>query len=170
MTDENNETTDNQPDDTTAEPHGSDNGTNDEAEKPDTTDWKAQARKWEARAKADHAKLDALAPKASSADSLQSKVDELTKRIDGYEKDKRVAGWRAKVSKETGVDPSLLSGDSLDAMRSQAQKLAAWQKQAVDKALHHAGPVIPNVEDQHAGAPKGNGMRAFDAHAFGASD
>ena len=129
------------------------------------TDWKAEARKWEARAKADHQRVKELQPQVEDTTKLTQQVEQLSAQVDRYKSTQQKNQWRAKISHETGVDPSFLNGSTLEEMRENGKKLAAYIDERV-KATRPQPPIIPGVETQHSASPS-DGMRELSRALFG---
>lgn len=121
--------------------------------KPDTTDWKAEARKWEDRAKANKAAADELeALKKEQREKEESAKTDLEKAIAKAEKasselaEMKAAQQRADLVKKTArdykVDEDLLTlmvGNTEDEIEANAKAL---------KAKFDALPKYPNVNDK----------------------
>lgn len=162
-------------------PHGADKETNMENENepdeqrgaegaPDATDWKAEARKWERRSKenADKAKAyDELQEESKSELQKAKEAAEKAKaELDALKAEKARADLVAKVSKETGVPASLISGDDEDSMREYAKRLAEWRKPKGAPKVGNAGSF-----DRGDGSKGGDdGRRALAREMFGSDE
>lgn len=115
--------------------------------KPAETDWKAEARKWESRAKANHDAARQLAELQDAQRTDAEKLADAQATIKRFEAAEQRRSWADEVSSDTGVPANLLSGDTLEAMRSSAEALTTW---AAETRKTH--PVIdhtrtPNTSD-----------------------
>lgn len=72
-------------------------------------DWKAEARKWEARAKENKAKADETNDRVSAVEAELEK----TKLV-------------MQISRETGVPPELIHGDTADELAASAKAASEW--------------------------------------------
>lgn len=72
-------------------------------------DWKAEARKWEARAKENKAK-----------------VDETNNRVSAVEAELEKTKLVMQISRETGVPPELIHGDTADELAASAKAASEW--------------------------------------------
>lgn len=111
------------------------------------TDWKAEARKWESRAKANHDAARQLAELQDAQRTDAEKLADAQATIKRFEAAEQRRSWADEVSSDTGVPANLLTGDTLEAMRSSAEALTTW---ATETRKTH--PVIdhtrtPNTPD-----------------------
>ena len=91
----------------------------------------------EAKAKAE--KYDALETEAKKA---KETIGELTGKLSGLQKEIDVRNAREKVSAETGVPASLLTGETEEACKSQAEAIKNWKgPQQNYPSAHDAGEV-----------------------------
>ncbi len=106
---------------------------------------------------------DDLKKKAEEYDKLQEsnktelqkatdKADRLQKELDALKKADGVREIRAKVSKETGVPENLLTGETEEDCKTQAEALKTWKD-----------PGYPNLKD---GGETGKGGKATTAQQF----
>lgn len=115
--------------------------------KPAETDWKAEARKWESRAKANHDAARQLAELQDAQRTDAEKLADAQATIKRFEAAEQRRTWADEVSSDTGVPANLLTGDTLEAMRSSAEALTTWAAET-----RKAHPVIdhtrtPNTSD-----------------------
>lgn len=126
---------------------------------PDATDgepvdWKsryaaavAQSRKWEDRAKENFEarnERDALAERLKGSDAT---IEDLRAQVAAFEHDRQVATWRQEAAGEHDVPADLLSGDTLEQVKAQAERLAAWRDSLAPAAASGPGAV------KHMGNP-----------------
>ncbi|EDT45866.1 hypothetical protein BIFDEN_01704 [Bifidobacterium dentium ATCC 27678] len=131
-----------------------------EPDTPPETDWQAKyeeaishSRTWEERSKANYADVQKLSEElaALKAAKPDAKLAAATKRADeaeaalaSYRHDAEIAGWKAATEKETGIPADLLTGDTEDAIKASAVKLAEFLKSR-PTAPHFANPAgTPN--------------------------
>lgn len=114
-------------------------------------DWKAKAREWEQRAKANKTAADELAAlkeaQKSDAEKAAEHLAKLEAQVKEFETREQVAGWKAEVSKATGIPAVALAGSTLEEIQAHAETL---------KSLIPAparGPVVP-TEGTTTGATK----------------
>ena len=86
------------------------------------------------------AKLDEIEEKnKTELERATEKATRLEEELNGIKKKNEISSIREKVGKELGVDPSLLTMESEEDCRSQAQSLLEW---------HRANPTsYPSVKD-----------------------
>ena len=123
---------------TPPEPHGEG--------QPDTTDWKAMARKWEANAKANAdaaAKLKAIEDAAKTTEQLMTEqMAELQAKVTQLTADQQHTAWRTQVATATGLPLDVIAnlrGDTLEELQA-----AAATVQALATKKPAAPPVVPN--------------------------
>lgn len=111
----------------------------------DATDWKAEARKWEDRAKANKDAAARLAQLEEAGKSEAQKAAEQLARLqaenEAYKRRDQIAGWAADAAKATGVDASLLRGNTAEEITAHAEQLKAYAEQL--KAPN--GPIVPSA-------------------------
>lgn len=115
--------------------------------KPAETDWKAEARKWESRAKANHDAARQLAELQDAQRTDAEKLADARATIKRFEAAEQRRGWADEVSSDTGVPANLLSGDTLEAMRSSAEALTTWaaETRKTHQVIDHTR--TPNTSD-----------------------
>lgn len=115
--------------------------------KPAETDWKAEARKWESRAKANHDAARQLAELQDAQRTDAEKLADAQATIKRFEAAEQRRSWADEVSSDTGVPANLLSGDTLEAMRSSAEALTTWaaETRKTHPAIDHTR--TPNTSD-----------------------
>lgn len=115
--------------------------------KPAETDWKAEARKWESRAKANHDAARQLAELQDAQRTDAEKLADAQATIKRFEAAEQRRGWADEVSSDTGVPANLLSGDTLEAMRSSAEALTTWaaETRKTHQVIDHTR--TPNTSD-----------------------
>ncbi|MEA5645375.1 MAG: hypothetical protein R5N65_07530 [Cutibacterium granulosum] len=115
--------------------------------KPAETDWKAEARKWESRAKANHDAARQLAELQDAQRTDAEKLADAQATIKRFEAAEQRRGWADEVSSDTGVPANLLSGDTLEAMRSSAEALTTWaaETRKAHSVIDHTR--TPNTSD-----------------------
>ena len=115
--------------------------------KPAETDWKAEARKWESRAKANHDAARQLAELQDAQRTDAEKLADAQATIKRFEAAEQRRSWADEVSSDTGVPANLLSGDTLEAMRSSAEALTTWaaETRKTHQAIDHTR--TPNTSD-----------------------
>lgn len=102
-------------------------------EKPQGTDWQAEARKWESRAKKDAKALDELKQQVQtlvSPEQVASKEQQLAEATAAAEQARHEA-LRLRVALDEGLPPALaarLHGDSEEALREDAAVLKQMVK------------------------------------------
>lgn len=137
---------------------GADGAGADAATQPDgpkETDWKAMARKWEERAKRDHAAALRLAEIEESQKSAEQKAAEkiaaAEARIAEFETREKVAGWKAEVSKDTGVPIAALAGSTLEEIQAHAEILKPLITSGASGQANR-GPLVPTEGTGQAGS------------------
>ncbi|MDU3821166.1 MAG: hypothetical protein E7G59_02495 [Cutibacterium granulosum] len=115
--------------------------------KPAKTDWKAEARKWESRAKANHDAARQLAELQDAQRTDAEKLADARATIKRFEAAEQRRSWADEVSSDTGVPANLLSGDTLEAMRSSAEALTTWaaETRKTRQVIDHTR--TPNTSD-----------------------
>lgn len=115
--------------------------------KPAETDWKAEARKWESRAKANHDAARQLAELQDAQRTDAEKLADAQATIKRFEAAEQRRSWADEVSSDTGVPANLLSGDTLEAMRSSAEALTTWaaETRKAHSVIDHTR--TPNTSD-----------------------
>ena len=116
------------------------------------------------RDRAKYADYDALKEKAKRFDEIEeksktelekatAKAAELQAKVDSMEKADALRQIRMGVAKETGVPVELLSGDTEDECKEQAERILTFAQP----------PAYPNVRDagEPKGAPKGSTRQQF---------
>lgn len=93
----------------------------------------------------------------SELQKAQDLAADLKSKLDAREKELSAAKARSKVSSETGVPESLLTGETEESCKAQAEKLLAWRGSA---------PAVPNHGVDHLlgikpGAAKTDADAAF---------
>jgi len=102
-------------------------------EKPQGTDWQAEARKWESRAKKDAKALDELKQQVQtlvSPEQVASKEQQLAEANAAVEQ-ARTEAMRLRIALDEGLPPALaarLHGDTEEAMRDDAAVLKQMVK------------------------------------------
>lgn len=122
--------------------------------KPAETDWKAEARKWESRAKANHDAARQLAELQDAQRTDAEKLADAQATIKRFEAAEQRRSWADEVSSDTGVPANLLTGDTLEAMRSSAEALTTW---AAETRKTH--PVIDHTRTPNASDTTSTFMR-----------
>lgn len=134
-------------------PHGA------QEQKPEETDWKAEARKWESRAKANKTAADELdqlkQSQMSDQQKTQAKAEKLQKELDALKSKEQIGAWRKQASAGTGVPEDVLRGSTLEDIQSHADQL---------KTLLHPAPKAPRVpgaerQPQNPSADQGDWLR-----------
>ena len=107
------------------------------------TDWKAEARKWEQRAKDNStaaARLTEIEEASKSeAQKLADRAAAAEAKAAAYEAREQIAGWKAEVSKETGVPAALLAGST----REEIEAHAAIAAPLIATPQAPAVPIVP---------------------------
>lgn len=115
------------------------------AQEPETTDWKAEARKWEQRAKENKEAADRLAELEEAAKTEEQKraerIAELESKVTEYETKEQIAAWKAEVAEATGVPAAALAGSTREEIEAHAETLKPLI--AEQKAPKSAPLVIP---------------------------
>lgn len=127
--------------------HQEDAASQTDESKPAETDWKAEARKWESRAKANHDAARQLAELQDAQRTDAEKLADARATIKRFEAAEQRRGWADEVSSDTGVPANLLSGDTLEAMRSSAEALTTWaaETRKAHSVIDHTR--TPNTSD-----------------------
>ena len=83
---------------------------------------------------------------------ITDKADKLQKELDSMKQAEKVRGIREKISKETGVPVGLLSGNTEDECKAQAEGIKAY-----------ASPSYPSLKDggEPSGTPGGSTAQQF---------
>jgi septal ring factor EnvC (AmiA/AmiB activator) len=120
-------------------------------------DWKAEARKWEARSKENKTAADELAQLKEAEKSEIQKANEKAAKAEAkanaYELEKSIVGWKADVSKKTGIPAEVLAGSTEEEIEAHAASLAPYFKK-------HPAPVVKGDGYRPAGeAGKRDPMR-----------
>lgn len=137
-----------------------------EETKPDTTDWKAEARKWEDRAKANRAALEKLQETATAGQTAQSELEKALERLTRLEQENAVkerALLTATVAQEKGIPADLLVGDTREELTAHADKILAFRGEQT------SGPVIPRGGYQPT-PPKPSDEKEFVTNLFKRSE
>jgi hypothetical protein len=120
------------------------------------TDWKAEARKWEDRAKENKTAAEKLAAfeesQKTEAQKLADRATAAEIERDALKAEKQVAGWKADVSKETGVPAAALAGSTLEEIQAHAETL----KPLITQAQEPHAPLAPHVPSE--GTPPSGGV------------
>lgn len=119
----------------------------------------------QAEAKAQFADYDELKAKAEQADArvaevererdaLVTRAEEAEGKVATFEAEKQLEGWRAEVSKATGVPADVLRGSTKEEFEAHAETLKPL-------LTAHKGPVITSQGDIPDGSTTAEDDRAF---------
>jgi len=124
----------------------------------DETDWKAEARKWEARSKENSTAAARLAEiEEASKTEAQKQAEALAAaqaKVKDYEAKEQIAGWKAEVSKDTGVPATALAGSTKEEIEAHAKVLKELiAPVGPNNPAATAPPNGPTVPGQQPGSP-----------------
>ena len=112
-----------------------------DAEKAQTTNWEAEARKWKDLSRKNEARAKDNAEKARLYDEAKEEgKSELQKALESVQKAEARAValeaqvLRAKVAAAKGVDADLLAGSTQEELEESADRLLAWRGDKTPKA------------------------------------
>ena len=121
---------------------------------PESKSAETEARKWESRAKANHDAARQLAELQDAQRTDAEKLADAQATIKRFEAAEQRRSWADEVSSDTGVPANLLTGDTLEAMRSSAEALTTWAAEA--RKTH---PVIDHTRTPNASDTTSTFMR-----------